>query len=68
MSGRSLPLCRCLGSAEDLEESLNRENPVRCVGDPGGEAVGFMLIDEAPQGSGMKELQELFMASATPGK
>lgn len=68
VSGRSLPLCRCLGSAEHLEGSLNRENPVRCVGDTGGEAVGFKLTDEAPQGSGMKELQELFKASATPGK
>ena len=53
MSGRSLPLCRCLGSAEALEGSLTQENPVCCVGDPG---------------SGMKELQELFQASATSGK
>lgn len=68
MSGRSLPLCRCLGSAEDLEGSLNRENRVRCVGDPGGEAVGFTLTNEAPQRSEMKELQEFFTASATPGK
>lgn len=67
MSERSLSLCRCLGSAEHLEGSLNQENTVHCVGDIGGEAVPFMLTDEVPQGSGMKELQELFKASATAG-
>lgn len=57
MSGRSLPSRRCVVSAEGLEEGLNQENPVRCWGDPVGEAVGFILTDEAPQGSGMKDLQ-----------